>query len=80
MPMRINVNQLHGNSCDAGRQGWPWMRYFQLGLTLADREIGDPLINSLMGSFLIEVLGIFLHYFRQMLAMKDEGMVQAFSS
>jgi hypothetical protein len=23
MPMRINVNQLHGNSCDAGRQGWP---------------------------------------------------------
>jgi hypothetical protein len=38
MPMRINVNQLHGNSCYAGRQGWPWMSYFQLGLTQADRR------------------------------------------
>jgi hypothetical protein len=41
---------------------------------------GDPLINSLMGSFLIEVIGIFPDNSRQLLAIKDECMVQAFSS
>ena len=43
-------------------------------------EIGDPLTDSLMGSFLIEVVGIFPDNSRQLPTMKDEGMVQAFSS
>ena len=41
---------------------------------------GDPLTNSLMGSFLIEVIGIFPDNSRQLPAIKDVCMVQAFSS
>jgi len=41
---------------------------------------GDPLTDSLMRSFLIEAIGIFSDNSRQMPAMKNEGMVQAFSS
>jgi hypothetical protein len=49
--MQINVNQLRGNSSDAGRQGWPWMRYFLLGLTQADRIAWGS-----VGQFLDEVV------------------------
>ena len=42
--------------------------------------VGNPLTNSLMGSFLIEEVGIFPDNSRQLLAIKDECMVQAFSS
>ena len=42
--------------------------------------VGNPLTYTLMGSFLIEVMGIFLHHSRQLPAIKDEGVVQAFSS
>jgi hypothetical protein len=42
--------------------------------------VGNPLTNPLMRSFLIEVIGIFPDNSCQMPAMKDEGMVQAFSS
>lgn len=78
--MRINENLLQGNNCDASRRGWPWKRYFQLDLTQADRKNWDPLTDFLMGSILIEVIGIFLHCTSQMPAMKDEDMIQAFSS
>ena len=48
------------------------MRYFQLGLTQADRNgIGDPLTNSLMRSFLIEVIGIFPDNSRQMPVIEE---------
>ena len=42
--------------------------------------VWNPLANPLMRSFLIEVIGIFPDNSCQMPAMKDEGMVQAFSS
>jgi hypothetical protein len=42
--------------------------------------VGNPLTDSLMGSFLIEVIGIFPNNPCQMPIMKDEGMVEAFSS
>ena len=41
---------------------------------------GDPLTDSLMRSFLIEIVFIFSDNSRQMPAMKNEGMIQAFSS
>ena len=41
---------------------------------------GDPLTNSLMGLFLIEVMGIFPDNSRQLLAIKDECIIQAFSA
>ena len=42
--------------------------------------VGNPLTDSLMGSFLIEVIGVFPNNPCQMPIMKDEGMVEAFSS
>jgi len=43
-------------------------------------KVGDPLTNSLMRSFLIEVIGIFSGYPHQMPTMKNKCIVQAFSS
>ena len=41
---------------------------------------GDPLTNALMGTFLIVVIGVFPDHSLQMPAMKNNGMVQTFSS
>jgi len=54
---------------------------FPVGFDLRTiKVVGDALANPLMRSFLIEVIGIFPDNSCQMPAMKDEGMVQAFSS
>ena len=42
--------------------------------------VGNPSTDPLMGPFLIEVIVIFLHHSRQLPAIKDECMVQAFST
>jgi hypothetical protein len=43
-------------------------------------EVGDPLTNSLMGSFLIEVSATIFNHACQMPTMKDESVVQTFSA
>ena len=40
----------------------------------------DLLVDPLMWPVMVVVSGVFLDYPCQMLAMKDEGVVQAFSS
>jgi len=43
-------------------------------------EVEDPLTNSLMGSFLIEVSVIIFNHACQMPSMKDKSVVQTFSA
>ena len=72
--MRINANQLHELAVmQTAKDGpgwdissWVWHRPIV--------EIGDPLTDSLMGSFLIEVFGIVRDNSCQMPTPKDEGM------
>ena len=42
--------------------------------------VGNPLTYTLMGSFLIEVMGIFPDNSQQMSVIENEGVVQTFSS
>ena len=56
------------------------MRYFQLGLAMADHNSRESVAQYLMRPFLVEVMGIFPENSCQLPAIKDECMVQAFST
>jgi len=77
---RINSDKSPGNNCDVNpknsfRSNSPFRTFFWLIV-----KVGDSLVNSLMRSFLIKVICIFSGYPRQMPTIKNECMVQAFSS